>query len=249
MGGWREGDNDRGRAGGKMNGWNTYGWRRIRYKWMWEWMEGRMDGGGGMGMSECVEHGWRGIKAGKDGWWRTDRRKTGIGWMDGQRTMEDDCCFPALRKPGRCRGTCGGSWGTARAGGLPWSSGWNSSALRPRAAGRHRMRLCVRLPACVLTLSSCAGTAVHLSIHLCVTRTHLHAFVHPHVCLSVCSEQGRMEQALVAEQARAGALQRSEAELQLRVRELEEQRDEANRAAEAARQQLKHRWGPPAAAE
>lgn len=58
-----------------------------------------------------------------------------------------------------------------------------------------------------------------------------------------------MEQVLVAEQARAGALQRSEAELQLRVRELEEQRDEANRAAEAARQQLKHRWGPPAAAE
>lgn len=87
------------------------------------------------------------------------------------------------------------------------------------------------------------------SVRPCVTCTHLHAFVHPHVCLSVCSEQSRVEQALVAEQTRAGALQRSEAELQLRVQELEEQRDEANRAAEAARQQLEHRWGPPAAAE
>lgn len=169
--------------------------------------------------------------------------------MDGQRMMKDDHCPPALRKPRRYQGTCGGSWGTARAGGLPWSSGWSNSALRLGAAGRHRMRPCVRLHACVLTLSSCAGTAVHMSIHPCVTCNHLHAFVHPHVCLSVCSEQGRVEQALVAEQARAGALQRSEAELQLRIQELEEQRDEANRAAEAARQQLEHRWGPPGAAE
>lgn len=59
------------------------------------------------------------------------------------------------------------------------------------------------------------------------------------------SERGRVEQALAAEQARAGVLQRSEAELQRRGRGLEEQRDEAARAAEAARQQLEHRWGPP----
>lgn len=51
-----------------------------------------------MGMSECVEHGWRRIKAGKDGWWRTDRRKMGIGWMDGQRKMEDDCCPQEARE-------------------------------------------------------------------------------------------------------------------------------------------------------
>lgn len=73
----------------------------------------------------------------------------------------------------------------------------------------------------------------------------------PSTCLSprrVClsgSERGRVEQALAAEQARAGVLQRSEAELQRRGRGLEEQRDEAARAAEAARQQLEHRWGPP----
>ncbi|KAI6073843.1 Rootletin isoform X5 [Aix galericulata] len=54
------------------------------------------------------------------------------------------------------------------------------------------------------------------------------------------SERGRVEQALAAEQARAGVLQRSEAELQRRGRGLEEQRDEAARAAEAARQQLEH---------
>lgn len=113
------------------------------------------------------------------------------------------------------------------------------------------LSVCLSLPASPhLSVCPQASCPVHLSIHPYSfisgrpsRRTHLRASPLPTSVRLSGRERLRAEEALAGEQQRVGALQQERVQLQRRGEGLEDARDEAARAAEAARQQLERRWG------